>query len=246
MALTVQENVRDELSRDFAGELIAPGDAGYEEARRVWNGAIDKRPSLIARCTGTADVIAAVKCARANGQDVAIRGGGHSNAGHGDDRRRDGHRLLPDEGNPRRSRLADSDGATRRRSGASSTARPRRSGSRCTGGEVVGHRHRRPDARRRHRLAEADVRTDLRQPAVRRPRHRRGRAGSRQRERERRALLGRPRRRRQLRRRDPVRVSPAPGRAAAGGLHSLSARPRGRRAALHARLLATRRRTRSR
>jgi FAD/FMN-containing dehydrogenase len=83
MALTVQENVRDELSRDFAGELIAPGDAGYEEARLVWNGAIDKRPSLIARCTGTADVIAAVRCARANGQDVAIRGGGHSNAGHG-------------------------------------------------------------------------------------------------------------------------------------------------------------------
>ena len=59
MALTVQENVRDELSRDFAGELIAPGDAGYEEARRVWNGVIDKTPALIARCTGTADVMAA-------------------------------------------------------------------------------------------------------------------------------------------------------------------------------------------
>jgi FAD binding domain-containing protein/berberine-like enzyme len=82
MALTAQESIRDELSRDFAGELIAPGDAGYDEARRVWNGAIDRRPSLIARCTGTADVIAAVKCARANEQDVAIRGGGHSNAGH--------------------------------------------------------------------------------------------------------------------------------------------------------------------
>jgi FAD/FMN-containing dehydrogenase len=82
MELTVQDGVRDQLSRDFSGQLLAPGDAGYEEARRLFNGAFDRRPSLIARCTGTADVIAAVKCARDNEQDVAVKGGGHSNAGH--------------------------------------------------------------------------------------------------------------------------------------------------------------------
>ena len=54
----------------------------YEAARRLFNGAFDRRPSLIARCTGTADVIAAVRCGRDNEQDVAVRGGGHSNAGH--------------------------------------------------------------------------------------------------------------------------------------------------------------------
>ena len=83
MALTVQENVRDELSRDFAGELIAPGDAGYEEARLVVERgdrqeAVADRP--LYRNRGRDRWL---KCARANRQDVAIRGGGHSNAGHG-------------------------------------------------------------------------------------------------------------------------------------------------------------------
>ena len=209
MTATVSEGVIEQLRGTFRGEIVQPGDPSYETARLVWNGAIDKRPAVIARCTGTADVIAAVKCARserAGRRDPRRR---PQQRRPRDDRRRDGHRLLPDEGNPRRSRLADGDGATRRALGR---ARPRDPGVRARGDgrRGVGHRHRRPDARRRHRLAEADVRTDLRQPAVGRPRHGRGRAGSRQREGERRALLGRPRSRGQLRRRDPVRVSPAP------------------------------------
>jgi FAD/FMN-containing dehydrogenase len=66
----------------FHGALITPGDAGYDQARRVWNGAVDRRPRLIARCTGTADVTAAVRYARTRDLLVAVRGGGHSVAGH--------------------------------------------------------------------------------------------------------------------------------------------------------------------
>ncbi|HKC20915.1 MAG TPA: FAD-binding oxidoreductase [Gaiellaceae bacterium] len=71
----------DVLSNDFAGALIAPSDDGYEEARRVHNGLIDKRPALIARCRGTADVVAAVRFARGAGLEISVRGGGHSVSG---------------------------------------------------------------------------------------------------------------------------------------------------------------------
>lgn len=64
------------------GALIRPQDAGYDAARRVWNGLIDKRPALIVRCAGAADVIRAVQFARDAHLTVAIRGGGHSFAGH--------------------------------------------------------------------------------------------------------------------------------------------------------------------
>ncbi len=64
------------------GQLLAPGEAGYEEARQVWNGMIDKRPALIARCRGVADVMQAVQIARTHDLPVAVRGGGHSAAGH--------------------------------------------------------------------------------------------------------------------------------------------------------------------
>lgn len=64
------------------GELVAPGDAAYDEARSVWNGMIDRRPALIARCTGTGDVITAVGFARSEGLTVAVRGGGHNVAGN--------------------------------------------------------------------------------------------------------------------------------------------------------------------
>ncbi len=62
----------------FAGELIGPGDAGYETHRRVWNGSIDRTPGLIARCAGANDVRAAVRFAREGGLLTAVRGGGHS------------------------------------------------------------------------------------------------------------------------------------------------------------------------
>ncbi|HLJ82165.1 MAG TPA: hypothetical protein VKT52_11800, partial [Ktedonobacterales bacterium] len=64
------------LSASFRGDLIQPGDADYEEARKVYNGMIDKRPALIARCVDVADVIAAVNFAREQHLTVAVRGGG--------------------------------------------------------------------------------------------------------------------------------------------------------------------------
>lgn len=70
------------LRTHLRGELILPGDAGYEAARRVWNGMIDKRPALIARCAGPEDVIAAVNFARERALLVAVRGGGHNVAGN--------------------------------------------------------------------------------------------------------------------------------------------------------------------
>ena len=76
-----EEGAIRELRANFRGDLIRPGDEGYEAARSVWNGVIDKRPALIARCTGVADVISAVRFARGRHLAVAVRGGGHNVAG---------------------------------------------------------------------------------------------------------------------------------------------------------------------
>jgi FAD/FMN-containing dehydrogenase len=65
----------------FRGRLITPDDAEYDDARAIWNGAIDRRPRVIARCTGSADVAAAVRAARDHGLETAVRGGGHNVAG---------------------------------------------------------------------------------------------------------------------------------------------------------------------
>jgi FAD/FMN-containing dehydrogenase len=65
----------------FRGRLIGADDADYDVARAVWNGAVDRRPRLIARCVGTADVVAAVRFAREQNLEIAIRGGGHNVAG---------------------------------------------------------------------------------------------------------------------------------------------------------------------
>jgi FAD/FMN-containing dehydrogenase len=73
---------RSELA-GFAGQLIGPDDAEYEEARQVYNAMIDKRPALIARCAGPADVAAAIGFARAHDLPLAVRGGGHNGAGLG-------------------------------------------------------------------------------------------------------------------------------------------------------------------
>ncbi len=66
----------------FRGALVQPGEEGYDEARRVWNGAIDRRPALIARCAGADDVVQAVRFARERDLLVSVRGGGHAVAGH--------------------------------------------------------------------------------------------------------------------------------------------------------------------
>ena len=71
----------DGLRTGFRGELARPGDPGYDEARRVWNGLIDRRPALVARVTEVGDVVAALAFAREHGLEVAVRGGGHNVAG---------------------------------------------------------------------------------------------------------------------------------------------------------------------
>jgi FAD/FMN-containing dehydrogenase len=65
----------------FAGRALLAGDSGYEEARHIWNAAIDRHPGLIARCRGVADVAATIRFARVNDIAVAIRGGGHNVGG---------------------------------------------------------------------------------------------------------------------------------------------------------------------
>jgi FAD/FMN-containing dehydrogenase len=65
----------------FRGDVITPDRDGYDDARAIWNGAVDRRPRLIARCAGTADVAAAVRFARDRGLEIAVRGGGHNVAG---------------------------------------------------------------------------------------------------------------------------------------------------------------------
>jgi FAD/FMN-containing dehydrogenase len=70
------------LEPRFAGELIGPEDPGFEAARRVWNGTVDRRPALIARCAGADDVVAALDFARDRDLAVAVRGGGHNVAGN--------------------------------------------------------------------------------------------------------------------------------------------------------------------
>jgi len=75
------EDAIRELRDGFRGETILPGDDGYDDARTVYNAMIDKRPAVIARCTGVADVIAAVNFAREHDLLVAVRGGGHAVSG---------------------------------------------------------------------------------------------------------------------------------------------------------------------
>lgn len=69
------------LRTSFSGSVLEPGDGGYEEARRVHNGLVDRRPALIARCRNAADVADAVRAAREAGVEICVRGGGHNVAG---------------------------------------------------------------------------------------------------------------------------------------------------------------------
>jgi FAD/FMN-containing dehydrogenase len=79
--MVVNPRTASSVAPNFSGTLLGPGDPGYDEARRVHNGLVDKRPALLARCRGIADVADAVKIARELDLEVAIRGGGHNVAG---------------------------------------------------------------------------------------------------------------------------------------------------------------------
>jgi FAD/FMN-containing dehydrogenase len=74
--------VRDQLERTIRGAVLSPEDEGYESARTVYNAMIDRRPAVIVRCADDADVIEAVRVARANHLPLAVRGGGHSAPGY--------------------------------------------------------------------------------------------------------------------------------------------------------------------
>jgi FAD/FMN-containing dehydrogenase len=66
------------LRSRFEGPILVPGEGAYEEARRVWNAIVDRRPAIIARCSGTSDVAAAVRFGRERDLEIGVRCGGHS------------------------------------------------------------------------------------------------------------------------------------------------------------------------
>ena len=145
-----------ELEQGLRGQLVRPGDDGYDEARAIWNGAHDRRPALIVRCAGVADVMRAVDFARSEDLLVAVRGGGHCIPGFStcdggvviDLSAMNGVRVDP----ARRTAVAEG-GCTWAR------LRPRDPGVRARGHRRarVHHGDRRVHARRRHRLADAQA-----------------------------------------------------------------------------------------
>src|SRR3989454_3016801 len=80
--------IRERLANTLDGDVLVPGDPGYDAARAVWNAMVDRRPRLIARCRSVADVRAAVRAARDLGLEIGVRCGGHSVVGLG----------IPDDG----------------------------------------------------------------------------------------------------------------------------------------------------
>ena len=76
------EGTIEEFRSSLQGAVLCPGDDGYEDARKIWNGMIDRRPAIIALCTGVADLVSCVNFARSNNLLVAVRGGAHSFAGN--------------------------------------------------------------------------------------------------------------------------------------------------------------------
>jgi len=79
---SIADEAVEQFQAGLRGPLLRPGNEGYEAARKLWNGMFDRKPALIARCSGAADVITAVNFARDHGLHVAVRGGGHSIPGH--------------------------------------------------------------------------------------------------------------------------------------------------------------------
>jgi FAD/FMN-containing dehydrogenase len=79
---TIDEAAVRGLATNFLGSLVQPADPTYDAARQIWNGTIQRRPALIARCAGVADVMAAVRFGREQALEVSVRGGGHAVAGH--------------------------------------------------------------------------------------------------------------------------------------------------------------------
>jgi len=81
MSTTLDSQAVSDLSGRISGRVLSPGDAGYDDARAIHNGLVDRRPALIVRCRGADDVVAALALARDSGLDVSVRGGGHGVSG---------------------------------------------------------------------------------------------------------------------------------------------------------------------
>ncbi|MCK5571558.1 MAG: FAD-binding protein, partial [Bacteroidetes bacterium] len=77
----LEQSVIDDLRSRLRGTLLLSGDPGYDEARSIWNGMIDRRPALIIRCLGVADVVTGVNFAREHGIALSMKGGGHNISG---------------------------------------------------------------------------------------------------------------------------------------------------------------------
>lgn len=78
---TISDDIIEGFRANLRGDVLLPGDEGYDDRRRVWNAMVDKHPAMIACCTGTADVVTAVNFARTHGLKLAVKGGGHNVAG---------------------------------------------------------------------------------------------------------------------------------------------------------------------
>ena len=158
----------DQLRSSFRGGLIQPTDAAYDSARKVYNGMIDKRPKLIARCVDVADVMAAVQFGRENEMLTAVRGGGHNGGGLGicdDGLVIDLSQMKGDSCRPRRANRPRGRGLRMGRRG------PRHPRFRHGHSErnIPQHGCRRPYAGRWYRPPDAHVRPHDRQPARRGP-----------------------------------------------------------------------------
>ena len=121
----------DALQTSIGGKVSQPGEAGYDEAVNIWNGAITRRPAVVASCASSSDVAAAFAFARREGLEVSVRGGGHNYAGFALHRRRADDRPDPDEGRHASTRTRGGRRAAAARRGASSTPRPRSTVSPC-------------------------------------------------------------------------------------------------------------------
>ena len=194
----------------FQGRLTAPEDPGYDEARKVYNAMIDRRPALIAACADSGDVAKVVSFA-GNHELVAGRARRRpQRCWAGNVRRRCGSRPLGPEGGRGGSRRADGEGRRRLHLGRSGR-RDQRARPGDAERDHLDHRRRRSHAGWRPRAPDSQVRPHDRQPARGRGRARERRDGSCRRGREPRSLLGDPGRRRQLRRRHLLPVQAARG-----------------------------------
>ena len=210
--VAIDDAVIGRLRSSVSGQVLTPEDQGYDEARRVWNGMIDRHPALIVQCASTDDVAAAVNFGREHDLVVSVRGGGHSTPGYSTC---DGGIVI--DLRPMNGVEVDAEARTARVAGRRHVGRARRRRRRSTGWRSPAAASPTPASAASRSAAAAagssgstasTCESLLSAEVVTADGERRAR----QRGREPRPVLGPARRRRELRRRDRVRVRAAPGR----------------------------------